>query len=484
MAVPPLAIKLRCTTWEQLARMHERDLSRGALFLKSQKPPPLGTEIRIDVTIPSGTTIAIDGRVARHVPAGERGPGVDIMLAKVPASDMWVIESALVSAGFPVKSAAAAVRPKPAAPASPPRPGAPVARPTPPPEPEMPVEIPIEVDDIAQEPDAAAAEFDLVQALEAELAGLRAMNPFQVLNVGYEADDATVRAAFNELTKKYHPDRFARYESETARALAGEIFILVREAYRRLGDASARAGARAAVKSQPQSMFVRGVGRATPPAGTPAFGNRAATPPAGTPVRAPANAPPLAAPPLPSFEPDKVLSFRNTGPQAIVNPGATPPPRPAPSPPPSPSATPPPTPGAAPRPIDLLDADSLFGDVAPPPDAVPPGATPVVATGASSPFLARGEQLLEAGRYDEAWQAFDAAGRSHPADRTARVGRELARGFQRLAEGDRLAAAQCFEAALEIDPMNERAARELASMRRAATDARRGLLGKLLGKKT
>jgi hypothetical protein len=64
------------------------------------------------------------------------------------------------------------------------------------------------------------------------------------------------------------------------------------------------------------------------------------------------------------------------------------------------------------------------------------------------------------------------------------VGRELARGFGKLGEGDRMAAAQHFEAALEIDPMNERAARELSSMRRAATDQRRGLLGKLLGKNT
>jgi tetratricopeptide (TPR) repeat protein len=100
----------------------------------------------------------------------------------------------------------------------------------------------------------------------------------------------------------------------------------------------------------------------------------------------------------------------------------------------------------------------------------------------ASSLIARGEQLLEAGRYDEAAQAFEAALRSRPGERAARVGKELARGFAKLAEGDRISAAQCFEAALEIDPMNERAARELSAMRRAATDQRRGLLGKLLGK--
>ena len=48
---------------------------------------------------------------------------------------------------------------------------------------------------------------------------------------------------------------------------------------------------------------------------------------------------------------------------------------------------------------------------------------------------------------------------------------------------DRLEAAQRFEAALEIDPSNERAARELADMRRQATNERKGLLSRLMGKK-
>jgi tetratricopeptide (TPR) repeat protein len=473
MAAPPLALKLRCTTWDQLARMHERDLTRGALFMKSAKPPPIGTEIRIDLTIPSGSTIRLDGRVGKHVSTPDRGAGVDVVLAKLPASDMWVIESALVSAGFTVKSASAQVaRAAPAA--APPS-----------------IDIPIEIDEAAEEPDAAAAEFDLVQALEAELVGLRAMNPFQVLGVSYDADDQAVRSAFNELTKKYHPDRFARYESETARALAGEIFILVREAYRRLGDANQRAGARAAVTAQAPTTTGRAPGRIpTPPAGVPIMRGHTPQPTPALPLPSPAPSagPPLKAPPPASFEPEKVLSFRSTGPQPIVAvpipaapPAPSPPPRPA-TPPPPPIPAPPvarssrPTPGNAP-----LNPDSLFGD-AEVPAGPAPGSTPVSA--AASPFVARGEQLLEAGRYQEAWQAFDAAARSQPLDRSARVGRELARGFEKLADGDRLTAAQAFESALEIDPMNERAARELAAMRRAATDARRGLLGKLLGKKT
>ena len=70
-----------------------------------------------------------------------------------------------------------------------------------------------------------------------------------------------------------------------------------------------------------------------------------------------------------------------------------------------------------------------------------------------------------------------------PQDRTYRAGIELCEGLQALAQRDRLEAAQRFEAALELDPSNERAARELADMRRQATNERKGLLSRLMGKK-
>jgi Tfp pilus assembly protein PilF len=68
-------------------------------------------------------------------------------------------------------------------------------------------------------------------------------------------------------------------------------------------------------------------------------------------------------------------------------------------------------------------------------------------------------------------------------DRVARAGIELCEGLRALANKDRLEAAQRFESVLEIDPSNERAARELAEMRRMATNERKGLLTKLMNKK-
>jgi tetratricopeptide (TPR) repeat protein len=99
------------------------------------------------------------------------------------------------------------------------------------------------------------------------------------------------------------------------------------------------------------------------------------------------------------------------------------------------------------------------------------------------PDVAPLEDLLDQGRLDEALAAYKVMGKQHPSDRNLRAGVELCEGLRALAARDRLEAAHRFEAALEIDPSNERAARELADMRRQATHERKGLLSRLMGKK-
>src|SRR5262249_17998258 len=84
------------------------------------------------------------------------------------------------------------------------------------------------------------AERDLESALEEELRGLRKMNPFQVLGIPVETTDDAVRRSFIELSKKYHPDLFARFESERGRQLAREILVTIRDAYRKIADTPSR----------------------------------------------------------------------------------------------------------------------------------------------------------------------------------------------------------------------------------------------------
>jgi tetratricopeptide (TPR) repeat protein len=90
--------------------------------------------------------------------------------------------------------------------------------------------------------------------------------------------------------------------------------------------------------------------------------------------------------------------------------------------------------------------------------------------------------LIDAGRYDEAFAAFEEQLRRNPTDRAARAGKELAFGLRLAAAGDRTGAIQHLEAALEIEPWSERVARALNAVRREQTDSRKGLLAKLLGR--
>src|SRR3972149_1045193 len=93
-----LGLKLRCSSWEQLTAIYERDLRRSVFFLRSDRPPAVGTEMKIDLTLPSGTVVRLRGSVARHVAAGEqvgRGAGVELALTELPPDVLYMIESAL-----------------------------------------------------------------------------------------------------------------------------------------------------------------------------------------------------------------------------------------------------------------------------------------------------------------------------------------------------------------------------------------------------
>lgn len=475
MGSPVLSIKLRCASWQQLSVIYKRDLSRQAIFLKTQNPPPVGVEVRIDLTLPSETTVSMKGWIVGHVPPTDsRGGGIDVRLAPLPPNSMWLIESALASEAKLRQESKPDVH------------GA-----------------------LSDRQELAQAEGELVNALSSEIDSLRRLNPFQVLGLGYEASDTDVRAAFAELTKRYHPDRFARYQSAEPRRLAAEIFILIRDAYRKLGDAQTRATTLAAIgrTGDPRAIPVihpgrtgavpvmRGasqvIHRAAIPARPGSQGSDAAPLPTGS-QSSPGSGPNATAAPngphgsAPASLPNAVLS----GPTVSVS-----------SPPPFSSAA---SPSAPASPAAAASPPSLSGPsgAAPPrPPAIPsvhhtaPQAGPAGpgvrgATGSVPSIKAIGdvefahlEQLLDAEAYDEALATFKSLAKRAPADRQVRAGIELCEGFLAFAARDRLEAAQKFEAVLEIDPSNERAARQLAEMRRQATNERKGLLSRLMGKK-
>jgi hypothetical protein len=479
MATGPLSIKLRCASWQQLATIYKRDLSRGTMFLKAPTPPPIGTSVRIDLTLPSASVIVLTGVVQQHVNDPQRGTGVELKLAPIPTGSVWLIESALASETK-----------RRATPAG----GVPVVGPY--------ATGPIAT--ITEGEDVAAAEQDLIKALVSEAESLKRLNPFLVLGVGYESSDGDVRAAFGELTKRYHPDRFARYESIELRQVAAEIFILIRDAYRKLGDETARAQALAALGRQaapPRPVPLR-AGTPLPVPPPPRSTQKIST--IGLPKAPEAKLPtgqlpristesamkaPGAIPTLPQGVPR--LDAPKTPPLGIPRISGDGAPRPVTDRRSGPIPTVPMPASGAPRPV----VDHRSGPIKRPgtePAALPPppiqtdrkpitSSPPPVLTEVSdgSPL----EALLDEGRLDEAVAAYKVMAKKHPQDRSFRAGIELCEGLRAMTHRDRLEAAQRFEAALEIDPSNERAARELADMRRQATNERKGLLSRLMGKK-
>ena len=440
MATTALSIKLRCASWQQLATIYKRDLSRGSMFLKAATPPAVGTTVRIDLTLPSASVIVLTGVVQHLVDDPQRGIGVELKLAPIPTGSIWLIESALASEQRR--------QPTPVS-------GVPQVLP-----PTMSGPVPA----VGDGEDMAAAEAELIRALVAEAESLKKLNAFLVLGVGYEATDAEVRAAFGELTKRYHPDRFARYESIELRQVAAEIFILIRDAYRRLGDSASR------------SQVLATLGRAPAPRAVPAprlATSPAVPPPPPQPHPASKGLPPLAAPP-------RAITDARSGPIRAISAPIPPLPSILQSHPAVRARTEPPVAPVTPAPA--RGRTEPFGvPVASlaPTERRPMTPSPVPADSESSPV----EALLDAGRVDEALAMYKQLTKKQPQDRNLRAGVELCEGLLALAVRDRLEAAQRFEAALEIDPSNERAARELADMRRQATNERKGLLSRLMGKR-
>ena len=97
MSGAALSIKLRCASWQQLATIYKRDLSRGSMFLKATTQPPIGTIVKIDLELPSATVIELQGTIVKHVVDPQRGTGVELQLDPLPTRSVWLIESALAA---------------------------------------------------------------------------------------------------------------------------------------------------------------------------------------------------------------------------------------------------------------------------------------------------------------------------------------------------------------------------------------------------
>ena len=222
-------MRLRCSSWSQLVSIYRRDLARGRLFLKTRQPLPLGTTVVVKLLLPSGAALELRGEITERAAEDHpRGPGFIVGLDELPAPARLSLESAVRTA-----TEHAERRGEPAASETAPPPSADEGAPV------------------------VEAERELIEALETELATYRRLNPFQILGLGYRADTRAVHAAFAELSRRFHPDRFVRYQSEEVTTLAEALFVTARDAYRSLATADQRAATLEAIRAERAPPAVR-----------------------------------------------------------------------------------------------------------------------------------------------------------------------------------------------------------------------------------
>jgi hypothetical protein len=269
-------LKVKCPTWRHVETFYSRKLRKDrTLTLRVPFEPEEGAQISVGLELPDGEMVSIPGTII-GVTAGEDDDrnamrlflhGLDAGLldrlkAMVAAADASTNAQPASPGPTP---AAAPVRPQAAPKSAPKAPAAPahnsgrvdaaprqfvgtsrsgptlVQPPATTPE-DAPVDELIEppfepgVDDVSE------YERDVFLYLDGELRRMRESASYEVLGVDQHADVAVIRAAYFELTKRFHPDLFARYRSRAILHMSQELFIHINKAYDRLRNALVAAG--------------------------------------------------------------------------------------------------------------------------------------------------------------------------------------------------------------------------------------------------
>lgn len=74
----------------------------------------------------------------------------------------------------------------------------------------------------------------VLETLHAELFRRRQLDDYGVLDLQRGADDAAIRSAYLALSRRFHPHRYARYDSAEYRQVATDLYVLVQRAFARL----------------------------------------------------------------------------------------------------------------------------------------------------------------------------------------------------------------------------------------------------------
>ncbi len=270
----PRSLVLKCPTWDHVESFYARKVKDGG-ELNARVPfqPEQGEIITLALELPDELVIAIDAEVEQSVPASDgKKSAVRLRVVGLTAAVRGRLEGLVAEARRERDEAAAGDarlrHPSNAPPASgaararsgssPPPVPAPTGETIPPPP--NPVDAP--VDELIAAPVSPSADRvpadarTVFEELQAELDRVREAPAHEVLGVRWDAAASEIRRAYFELTKRLHPDGFARHRSPAIQQLARDVFIHVNRAYDRMRDAAVASGS--AIAAGPDLLPHRG----------------------------------------------------------------------------------------------------------------------------------------------------------------------------------------------------------------------------------
>ncbi|HEX2676645.1 MAG TPA: PilZ domain-containing protein [Polyangiales bacterium] len=119
-------------------------------------------------------------------------------------------------------------------------------------------------------PEEDPVERDVLAKLGAELRALANKAPWQVLGVAQDCDAETLKQAFFQASKRYHPHQYAKYRHPKINPIVTELFIAHKRAYTSLTKALAKSDPTAQsppAKAEPLVVKSDRPARGTPPLG-------------------------------------------------------------------------------------------------------------------------------------------------------------------------------------------------------------------------
>jgi uncharacterized protein (TIGR02266 family) len=181
------AVEVRCESWSQFAERYAEDIKHGGLLIQTDSPPDVNTELEVRILLPDDHSLQLQARVVHVIAEGAR-PGVGVQLLDLDDERRREIQR-LIELGRRHTGETA--------------------------------------------PGRTASQEAMLRRLLAEREALGQQDELAIL--GLDAPDPrAARRAFHRLSKRYHPDRFGKYEDAEIDRLATEIFIQIKRAFTRV----------------------------------------------------------------------------------------------------------------------------------------------------------------------------------------------------------------------------------------------------------